>query len=54
MYPLACPAQEGTGPSDVVKAWEAAYCTFPYIHYSTDMFLPIGFSLSEIFALVFV
>lgn len=40
----------GTGHTGVVKAWEAAYCTFPHIHYFIDTFL----SLSEILALEIV
>jgi len=54
MYPLSCPAWRGTSPTGVVKAREAAYCTFPHIHYFTHTFLPLGFLLSEIFALEFV
>lgn len=42
MYPLACPAWRGTGPTGVVKAREAAYCTFPHIHYFTDTIPLLG------------
>lgn len=54
IYRLAFPAWSGTGPTGVVKAWEAAYCTFPHIHYFINTFLPLGFFLFEIFALEFV
>lgn len=38
----------------MVKAREAAYCTFPHIHCFIGTFLPLRFLLSEIFALEFV
>lgn len=55
MYPLACPAWRETSPTGVVKAWEAAYCTFPHIHYFINTFLPFRlFSLRNLCARVCV
>lgn len=45
---------EGDWSHNVVKAREAAYCTFPHIHYFINTFFTFGFLLFEIFTLEFV